>query len=164
MSYDMHGLWEKGNKWTGEFLNAHTNLTEISAALDLMWRNDIDPSKVVLGLAFYARAFTAANVSCKTPGCLLASGRRPGRCSHEISILLNSEIDDIVIEKGLQPVLYKDAAVKVVAWDGQWLAYDDAGTLNIKTYFARNLGIGGVMVWAISHDTAAAKYSKALAK
>ncbi|OBT82397.1 hypothetical protein VE02_09581 [Pseudogymnoascus sp. 03VT05] len=164
MSYDMHGPWEKGNIWTGEFLNGHTNLTEISGALDLMWRNDIPPSKVVLGLAFYARAFTVANVNCKTPGCLFASGAKPGRCSHEISILLNSEIDEIVAEKGLQPVLYKDAAVKVMTWDDQWLAYDDEETLGIKADFARSLCLGGVMVWAVSHDTAAAKYTKALAK
>ncbi|KFY66883.1 hypothetical protein V496_01886 [Pseudogymnoascus sp. VKM F-4515 (FW-2607)] len=164
MSYDMHGPWEKGNIWTGEFLNGHTNLTEISGALDLMWRNDIPPSKVVLGLAFYARAFTVANVNCKTPGCLFASGAKPGRCSHEISILLNSEIDEIVAEKGLQPVLYKDAAVKVVTWDDQWLAYDDEETLSIKADFARSMCLGGVMVWAISHDTVAAKYTKALAK
>jgi GH18 family chitinase len=52
-SYDLHGTWDKGNKWTGNFLNAHTNLTEIDDALDLIWRNDINPGQVVMGIAFY---------------------------------------------------------------------------------------------------------------
>lgn len=63
-----------------------------------------------------------------------------------LSILLSSKIDEIVAEKGLQPVLYKDAAVKVVIWDDQWLAYDDEETLGIKADFAPSLCLGGVMV------------------
>jgi GH18 family chitinase len=35
MSYDLHGTWDKGNEWVGEFLNAYTNLTEIITILDL---------------------------------------------------------------------------------------------------------------------------------
>jgi hypothetical protein len=53
-----------GNKWTGAYLNAHTNLTEIEMALDLLWRNDIRSDQVVLGLAFYGRAFTVESTSC----------------------------------------------------------------------------------------------------
>ena len=36
MTYDFHGVWDKPNKWVGPYLNAHTNLTEISDALDLL--------------------------------------------------------------------------------------------------------------------------------
>jgi len=58
MSYDLHGVWNKNNKWQGNFLNAHTNMTEIGEYLDLFWRNDVDPAKLNLGLAFYSRTFT----------------------------------------------------------------------------------------------------------
>lgn len=64
MSYDLHGTWDKGNKWTGAFLDSHTNLTEIETVLDLIWRNDINADQIVLGLAFYGRAFTVADTSC----------------------------------------------------------------------------------------------------
>lgn len=69
MSYDMHGVWDIPNKWTGPYLNAHTNLTEIKDGLDLLWRNKIPPEKVTMGLAFYGRGFTANSPSCMTPGC-----------------------------------------------------------------------------------------------
>ena len=55
MSYDLHGGWDLNSKWTGAFINSHTNLTEIKSGLDLLWRNDINPNKVVLGMAFYGR-------------------------------------------------------------------------------------------------------------
>ncbi|KAK2846373.1 hypothetical protein FQN49_005787 [Arthroderma sp. PD_2] len=64
MSYDLHGRWDKGNQWTGNFLNSHTNMTEVDKALELIWRNDVNPEKVVLGLAFYGRAFTVESTSC----------------------------------------------------------------------------------------------------
>ena len=79
MSYDLHGTWDKGNKWTGNVLNPHTNLTEIDAALDLLWRNDVDPTKVVMGVAFYGRAFSATSESCLEPGCTYESGGQKGK-------------------------------------------------------------------------------------
>ncbi|KAJ5553988.1 glycoside hydrolase [Penicillium frequentans] len=164
MSYDLHGKWDLGNQWTGEYLDAHTNLTEIDKAMELLWRNKIDSSKVVLGLAFYARAYTLAEPSCVEPGCMFASGADQGNCSREIGILLNNEIDDIVAQNSLKPTLFEDAAVEVLHWEDQWLSYDDEKTLEMKADYARESCLGGVMVWAVSHDTANVKYSKALGK
>ncbi|GIC89051.1 uncharacterized protein Aud_005452 [Aspergillus udagawae] len=163
MTYDMHGNWDKGNKWLGAYLNAHTNLTEIKNSMDLLWRNDIPPEKVVLGMAFYGRAFTVVDRACTTPGCLFASGAEPGDCSSEVGILMISEIEKVIKEKSLKPTLYKDAAVKVAAWDDQWVGYDDADTFQLKADFARSQCLGGVMVWAISHDLLDGTYSRALA-
>ncbi|KAJ9194064.1 CAZyme family GH18 [Paecilomyces variotii] len=164
MSYDLHGTWDKGNKWTGAFLDSHTNLTEIETVLDLIWRNDINADQIVLGLAFYGRAFTVADTSCMTPGCMFASGSNPGPCSHTSSMLMNSEIDQIIADRNLQPTLDVNAAVKLLSWDDQWVTYDDYDTFSIKTDFARSECLGGVMVWAISHDTADGKYSEALSR
>lgn len=33
---------------TGPYIEPHTNVTEISAALDLLWRAGVTPGKVVL--------------------------------------------------------------------------------------------------------------------
>lgn len=64
MTYDLHGTWDQGNVWTGAYLDSHTNLTEITLDLDLLWRNNVPPAKVNLGLAFYGRSFTLADSSC----------------------------------------------------------------------------------------------------
>jgi hypothetical protein len=162
MSYDLHGAWDRGNKWTGNFLNAHTNLTEIKEALDLLWRNDIDPENVVLGLAFYGRAFTATTIACLDPGCTFESAANKGLCSRENGILLYSEIMEFIDEHSLTPKHYEDEAVKVVYWGDQWVGYDDQETLKQKLDFALGQCLGGVMVWAVSHDTADAELSKAL--
>ncbi|KAL4740418.1 hypothetical protein BDV11DRAFT_214414 [Aspergillus similis] len=162
MSYDLHGTWDRGNKWTGSFLNGHTNLTEIRGTLDLLWRNQIPPAKVVLGLAFYSRAFTVEDTGCMEPGCTFLSASNAGPCSAEAGILLNNELDDIRSERGIQAKLDEDAAVKLLSWDDQWTAYDDEETLKLKIDFAGETCLGGIMVWAVSQDNYNHTYSKAL--
>jgi hypothetical protein len=42
------------------------------------------------------------------------------------------------------------------------VAYDDGDTFALKARFARSQCMGGLIVWAISHDTKDAKYSRLL--
>ena len=56
MTYDIHGTWDSTVKSAGSFAYAHTNLTEIDAGLTLLWRNNVNPERVNLGLGFYGRS------------------------------------------------------------------------------------------------------------
>ncbi|KAK8867644.1 glycoside hydrolase [Apiospora arundinis] len=152
-SYDLHGTWDIGSKtkWDGAILNAHTNLTEIAQGLDLVWRQGISGSKITLGMAFYGRTATLIG-SCNTPGCTYASAGDKGRCSQVTGILANTEIAEIIKRENLTPTLYKDAAVKTITWGDQWASFDDKETFKLKGDFAKSQCLGGVAVWAISHD------------
>jgi chitinase len=164
MSYDLHGTWDIGDQWTGAFLDAHTNLTEIKEDLDLLWRNNITAAKVNLGLAFYGRSFTLASSSCSQPGCSYLSAGDAGECSSTAGILLNSEIGQIISENSLTPILYSDAAVKSVSWnEDQWVSFDDQDTWKIKADFAKSQCVGGVFVWSVDYDDYNHTYSNGLA-
>ncbi|KAL7622471.1 hypothetical protein AAE478_007977 [Parahypoxylon ruwenzoriense] len=64
MTYDIHGVWDSTVKSIGSVARAHTNLTEIQQALELLWRNNINPERVVMGLGFYGRSrFHVASAS-----------------------------------------------------------------------------------------------------
>lgn len=164
MSYDLHGTWDMGSKWTGAYLNAHTNLTEITTALDLLWRNNIKPSKVNMGMAFYGRSFTLASSSCTGPGCPYLSAGDAGDCSNTAGILFNSEIQEIISDNNLNPEIYTDAAVKAINWNGdQWVSYDDEDTWKLKVELAKSQCLGGVLVWSIDNDDSSHTFSKGLA-
>lgn len=164
MSYDLHGTWDIGNKWTGATINAHTNLTEIETALDLLWRNNITSSKVNLGLASYGRSITLESPSCSEPGCVYLSAGDKGECSDQAGILFNSEIGQIIKDQGLTPTLYKDAAVKTITWNNdQWVSYDDEDTWKIKADFAKSQCLGGVLIWAVDYDDSTNSFSRGLA-
>ncbi|KAF2994459.1 hypothetical protein E8E14_002478 [Neopestalotiopsis sp. 37M] len=153
MSYDIHGKWDGNSPYTQAIVQPHTNLTEIIEGLDLLWRNNIKPSKVVLGLAFYGRSFTLSDSSCNTPGCAFSGGGAAGPCTGTSGILSNAEIQDIISQYDLTPTLGKDAAVKYMTWDSdQWVSYDDDETLALKKDYANSHCLGGTMVWALDLD------------
>ncbi|GAB7349047.1 hypothetical protein MBLNU459_g8013t1 [Dothideomycetes sp. NU459] len=154
MTYDIHGTWDGNNPYTSAVVQAHTNLTEIDAAMDLLWRNNIDSSKVVLGLGFYGRAFTLKDTSCTEPGCPFSGGGDPGNCTATSGILSDSEIEGIISAYDLTPTLDKTAAVKYMTWNSnQWVSYDDSETFKLKIDYANKLCLGGTMVWALDLDS-----------
>ncbi|KAJ4319636.1 hypothetical protein N0V84_006272 [Fusarium piperis] len=152
MSYDLHGIWDAENPIGSQVL-AHTNLTEIDLALDLFWRNKVDPSKINMGIGFYGRSFQLADPSCHKPGCLFLGGAKPGPCTDNPGTLSYFEIMDIIKKYNLTPYWDKKDAVKYVTWGGdQWVSYDDKDTIAQKIEFANALGLGGLLIWAIDLD------------
>ncbi|KAJ4178860.1 hypothetical protein NW755_012882 [Fusarium falciforme] len=162
MTYDFHGSWDTPKSWLGNHLNSHTNLTEIKDAFDLLWRNKIDPDQVNMGLAFYARTFSASNTGCMSPGCLFDAGGPAESCTDAVGVMSNPEIMRKSGGKIGQGELDKTAAVKILNFGRTWLTYDDVDTWKLKLDFARSQCLGGAMVWAISQDTSEGKFSKQL--
>ncbi|RYP08310.1 hypothetical protein DL765_008852 [Monosporascus sp. GIB2] len=128
MTYDVHGSWDIDNKWTGP------------------------PTKVTMGMAFYSRSFTLRDPGCSSLGCRVSSGGNAGKYSNTVGVLLHPEIQEIVAENKLTPVLNREGAVKTVSWGNQWVSFDDAATWRLKANVARSQCIEGFMVWAMSQD------------
>ncbi|KAH7364620.1 putative glycosyl hydrolase, family 18 [Rhexocercosporidium sp. MPI-PUGE-AT-0058] len=62
MTYDFHGQWDYGNKWTspgcltGNCLRSHVNLTEITNALSMITKAGVASNKVVVGVLSYGHS------------------------------------------------------------------------------------------------------------
>ncbi|RSL39730.1 hypothetical protein CEP54_016268 [Fusarium duplospermum] len=164
LAFDLHGAFRTPDSWINNHLNAHTNLTEIADAVDLIWRSGVPSAKVVMGLAFYSRTFTASSNKCVSKGCPFDSAGEPQgmRCSEEIGLVSNADIDRMLSPYAPKPRLDKKAAVQVFRNQDQWITYEDKTTLQIKVEFSRSQCMGGVMVWAVSQDTKNGTYSHAL--
>ncbi|RGP81325.1 glycoside hydrolase family 18 [Fusarium longipes] len=152
MTYDIHGIWDQDIEALGPHALAHTNLTEIHQGLELLWRNNINPERVVLGLGFYGRSFTMKSPDCLEAGCEFEEGAKKGKCSGTEGVLSAHEISEI-IKDGAKVTLDEKAGVKIVTWDSnQWVSWDDAETLKMKLDYANEHCLGGTMVWAIDLD------------
>lgn len=145
-------MWDGTNEHTGPFVRPHTNWTQIDNALSLLWRNDIDPFQVTLGLGWYGRSFTLENPACTEPGCRFSSGGRPGECTESSGTLSNSEISRVISTNGLEPSFDYEAAVKWISWEDQWVSYDDGQSTQLKIERADSMCLGGTMIWAIDLD------------
>lgn len=137
----------------GPYAFAHTNLTEIDLGLELLWRNNINPARVNLGLGFYGRSFTMKDPNCMHAGCEFTEGAKGGECTGTPGVLSAAEIVKILKRPDAKMVLDEAAAVQIVTWDtNQWVSWDDRVTLKTKQDLANSRCLGGLMVWAINPD------------
>ncbi|KAM0547531.1 hypothetical protein ACHAPJ_010275 [Fusarium lateritium] len=146
MTYDIpieDGVWDENIESLGPYAHAHTNLTEIQQGLELLWRNNINPERVVMGLGFYGRSFTMKSSNCLDAGCAFSSGAKNGECTGTKGVLSASEINKI-IKNGGKMKLDEEAAVQIVTWNSdQWVSWDDAKTLKMKLDYANANCLGG---------------------
>lgn len=162
MSYDLHGVWDSTNP-IGSHVYAHTNLTEIKSAMDLLWRNDVKPQKLNLGIGFYGRSFQLSDPSCSRPGCNFKGGAAPGSCTKNSGTLSYREITEIIEDKKITPYHDKKDAVKYIVWNNdQWVSYDDEDTIAAKIKFVNGLGLGGLLIWSVDQDTSDLKALQAV--
>lgn len=115
MSYDLHGVWDRDNP-IGSNVLAHTNITEIDAALDLFWRTDVSPDKIVLGIGFYGRSFKLQDPACWQPGCAFSGPGDAGPCSDTPGILSYKEIQDILSSTKAKPKYDSEAKVQYMVY------------------------------------------------
>ncbi|KAK5654286.1 hypothetical protein OQA88_7463 [Cercophora sp. LCS_1] len=157
MSYDIHGVWDSTNKFTGPYIRPHTNLTEIEEGLALLWRAGVNPANVVLGLGWYGRSFTLEDPNCSVPNglCRFTAGGAPGECSRSAGTLTNAEIKRIIDSEVGVESYDATAGVRWLKWNtNQWVSYDDGITAQQKIATANKLCLGGIMIWAIDQDNA----------
>ncbi|KAK9414532.1 putative chitinase [Seiridium unicorne] len=161
MTYDIHGVWDSNVTSIGSYAYAHTNLTEINLALELLWRNNINPERVNLGLGFYGRIFSMTGFTMESSDCLAAgcpfkdgTGAAPGECTGTAGVLSSSEINKIINSTSdVTVTLDEEAAVMIATWDGdQWVSYDNVETLATKVNYANSRCLGGTMIWAVDLD------------
>lgn len=148
----MVGVWDQDSP-IGSYVHGHTNLTEIKESVNLLWRNNIPPEKVILGTGFYGRSFQLNSIDCTAPGCPFKGAAKKGECTGEGGILGWCEIKDIMKSRNITQIHDKDAAVNYFTFDkDQWVSYDDAKTFQQKVDWANSVGLGGLMIWAIDLD------------
>ncbi|KAI1104572.1 putative bacteriodes thetaiotaomicron symbiotic chitinase [Jackrogersella minutella] len=155
MSYDLHGTWDHDNHWTGPYLKGHTDISEIDLGLDLLWRNSIDPAKVVFGVGFYGRSFTMADPNCYQPNgvCQFTTGGRAGTCSNQVGILTYQEIAARNKSLDVHTFYNLSTTVKFNVYDGdQWISYDDEQSWTDKKAFLSKRCLSGLMIWALDQD------------
>ncbi|KAI9923857.1 hypothetical protein MW887_008162 [Aspergillus wentii] len=168
MAYDLHGTWDRNNP-IGNYVYAHTNLTEIDLALDLFWRNDVPSGKINLGLAFYGRTFELNSTSCDEAGCPFKGPGPKGECTNTKGILSYTEILHEMDEAGVsigQGITYdEDAAVYYFNYGKggkNWMSFDDSVSFKAKIDLANQRGLGGMYIWALDQDDSSLHALKAV--
>ncbi|KAI5301332.1 hypothetical protein KEM55_003850, partial [Ascosphaera atra] len=165
MTYDFHGQWDAGNRYSqegcpsGMCLRSHVNMTETLTSLSMITKAGVASQKVVVGVTSYGRSFDMADPNCHGPNCLytgtaVASNAKPGRCTKVAGYIADAEINEMYDDKqksGRVKMHYFDSSSQsdIVIYDNnQWAAYMSSETKSKREALYDSLKLGGSSDWA----------------
>ncbi|KAK6502020.1 hypothetical protein TWF481_009838 [Arthrobotrys musiformis] len=161
MTYDLHGQWDYGNKWSspgcpaGNCLRSHVNTTETLNALSMITKAGIPSNKVIVGVSSYGRSFKMTKAGCTGPMCTFtgpASGAMPGRCTKTRGYISNAEIDEILRTNPSARKTHDSGSTSdIVVWNStEWVAYmDDKNKAGRTSWYRSSYNMGGISDWAV---------------
>lgn len=148
LSYDLRAPLSADSK-----VSPHSDIREIAKAAAALWKAQVDPKKVNLGLSKAGRGYTLSDSKCAHFNCKVSGPSKPGPCTNEAGLLANVEINDVIKEKRLKAQLVPDSMSKEVSWDNQWIGYDDDETFKMKIDWAAENCFGGTTLWSLDMDS-----------
>ncbi|KAF1994464.1 glycoside hydrolase family 18 protein [Amniculicola lignicola CBS 123094] len=107
MTYDLHGQWDVGRKWSmegceaGNCLRSHINSTETMNSMIMMTKAGVPSHKVVMGVSSYGRSFKMTDATCRGPLCTFEGARnespaKKGKCTDTGGYISNFEINEVI--------------------------------------------------------------------
>lgn len=159
MCYDYHGKWDRktghnsplyarpGESGQDLFLN-------VEYTLNYLFKKGAKPEKTVLGVPLYGRAFSLMNPHDNGMGAKTRSTSFQGPYTREDGFLGYNEICEEQMEQDnpwttmweeshQAPYMFKDL---------KWVSFDNESSIRLKTQFAHDHGLAGVMAWSIDTD------------
>ncbi|KID93428.1 Glycoside hydrolase, subgroup, catalytic core, partial [Metarhizium majus ARSEF 297] len=160
MTYDLHGQWDYGNKWTssgcptGNCLRSHVNHTETLDALAMITKAGAPSNKVVVGVASYGRSFQMAEAGCHGPLCKFTGTARisnaaKGRCTDTAGYISNAEIAEIIASDRVNKRWIEAGSNIMIYDDTEWVAYMDDNIKAVRSKVYDFYSFAGTTDWAV---------------
>jgi len=114
-------------------------------AVQYLLKIGVDPKKIIIGAAFYARIWE--NVSATNNGLYQSGKFKEGISYHDFPERLSAKSgyksywDDIA----KAPYSYNET-------EKRFATYDDKRSIELKTKYVIDKGLGGIMFWEVSND------------
>ena len=162
MTYDLSGpyggwvTWFNSPIYDGGYRFPSTGglVPSINGAVSNFVVNGVSPAKLGIGIAFYGDVWEGGSGTS-------TSGVTQPRQSWSTAPTMTDTTYDSIIASYYQTGLYHWDTNAQAAWlsitnsnssDDMFISYDDQRTCQSKVSYARNKGLGGVMVWELSQD------------
>ncbi|MBP7682066.1 MAG: glycoside hydrolase family 18 protein [Deltaproteobacteria bacterium] len=157
MTYDFHGAFETTTGFNAPLRQSALDPQpdwNVEAALETYLAAGVPASQLAMGVPFYGRSWSG--VSAGESSGLQRPGPNPGPGTWENGVLDYADIVHNYMGAGF--VRHWDDAAQVPwlfnASTGVFITYDDPESLAVKRELADELGLGGIMIWDLSSDTA----------
>jgi len=156
MSYDLHGAWEDKTGFNSP-LYKRASESGKAATLNAEWAvNDwlvkgCPKEKLIMGLATYGRSFTLEDPNQTGVGAPAKGAGDKGEYTGVEGFLSYYEVCTR-IGQGWTDVYDEEQVANYIYKGNQWVGYDSIESLEIKTQYLMQMGLGGAMVWTYDLD------------
>jgi chitinase len=155
MTYDFHGSWENITDFNTPLFSLHDNLS-IDSSVAAYLSAGINPADINLGLAFYGKGWinvaTTENNGLRQPA-EVPTNTGFGFGTWDPGSFEAWDIFQNYVNKNGYVRFYDEVAQCPYVFNGNtWIGYDDEQSIRVKTEYAMEKGLGGVMFWDFSGD------------
>ncbi|KAG8229921.1 hypothetical protein J437_LFUL009655 [Ladona fulva] len=156
MTYDYHGQWDKKTGHVAPmyfhpdddfyFFNSNFSIN--------YWISEGVPrEKIVMGMPLYGQSFTLTQASTNGLNARASGPGQAGEFTRAAGFLAYYEICDRVKNQGWTVVKDPLKRMGPYAFHGnQWVSYDDAEMIRLKSEYVKSMQLGGAMIWALDLD------------
>ena len=153
MTYDFHGGWESQTGHQAAMINDPGGY-DVVTSIKQFQANDVDLSKVILGAPTYTRAWGDVDAG-ETLGLGNSGDSRQAPGSFEAG---NYDQKDLItgINDGSYELIWDDDSKAAFVYNDVtrvWSSVETPATIAGKTAFIDDMGLGGMMFWALSNDS-----------
>lgn len=144
MSYDLVNGYSKVTGHHTPLYSTPEQLLSVDYGVKEMMRQGVPANKIVIGLAFYGRVWE--NVANNNSGIYQAGNFKKSESIVKIDNLLNnSDYEVFWDDKAKAPYIYNSS-------EKLFITYDNKKSVGLKTAYALEHGLGGVMFWQLGLD------------
>ena len=152
MTYDFHGGWESQTGHQAAMVNDPEGY-DVVTAIEQFQVNNIDLGKVILGAPAYTRAWGGVDAG-ETLGLGSQGDSKLAPGSFEAG---NYDQKDLItgISNGSYDLIWDDDSKAAFAYSDAtqiWSSVETPATIAGKAAFIDEMGLGGMMFWALSND------------
>ncbi|GLV40355.1 Chitinase 7 [Carabus blaptoides fortunei] len=155
MTYDIHGPWD-GMTGHNAPLNPSSRdmnpYLNVKACIQSWINHGADPAKLVLGMPTYGKSFTISNPSTNGVGVPSIGDGQAGPYTKQRGMLGYNEIVEKLRDGQLTELWDAEQEVPYAYSGNFWLSYDNERSIGLKVDYAKQMGLGGTMIWSIETD------------
>ncbi len=146
MTYDIHGDWDKFTDFNAPLYNFGSSSPHhkwsVDSAINLWIKAGFPANKINMGLPFYGYRYD--NIQNANNGFLQSFIGAKSITYKEIVTLINTN--------SFTRHFHSEAKVPWIYDGSTFISYDDEESIAIKTQYINSKGLGGAMIWELSHD------------
>ena len=147
MTYDLHGPWDAYTDLNAPLYTPTETSPQYKISVDSSIQSWVSAgfpaNKLVMGVPFYGYIYSGASSANNGLYQTFTSAQSIGYDSIAANYLTNSQFSKLYHSAAKVPYLYGN---------GQFISYDDAASITLKSQYASAKGLKGMSAWELSYD------------